>query len=178
MIRFGILLPSDVSSYELVREVAPEAEELGYESAWLSDHFFPGWLSSELHTTPWLECWTTISALAVETTRLRLGTLVLCNNYRHPPIVAKMAATLDVVSRGRLEFGIGAGDLPVEYEAYGLHYPKDSTRIEQLGEALRITKIMWTMEKPSYTGKYYRIKEVPSNPKPVQKPYPRIWIGP
>ncbi|MFQ6095412.1 MAG: LLM class flavin-dependent oxidoreductase [Candidatus Bathyarchaeia archaeon] len=177
MTRFGVILPTYVSSYELVREVALEAEELGYDSAWLNDHFFPGWLSPELRTTPCLECWTTISALAVETTKLRLGTLVLCNNYRHPPILAKMAATLDVVSGGRLEFGIGAGDLPVEYEAYGLPYPKDSVRIEQLREALEIMKMMWTKEKPSYTGRYYRIRDVPFNPKPIQKPHPRIWVG-
>jgi len=177
MIRFGVILPTYVSSYDLVKGVALEAEKLGYDSAWLNDHFFPGWLSPGRHTSPTLECWTTISALAVETTRLRLGTLVICNNYRHPPVLAKMAATLDVVSKGRLEFGIGAGDLPIEYEAYGLPYPKDSVRIEQLREALRIIKMMWTQEKPSYTGKHYWIKDMPFNPKPVQKPYPRIWVG-
>lgn len=175
--KFGLILPTYINNYESVKEVALEAEKLGYDSAWLNDHFFPGWLDAKFFTTPCLECWTTLSALAIETTKLRLGTLVLCNNYRHPPIVVKMATTLDVVSRGRLEFGIGAGDLPVEYEAYGLSYPNDSLRIEQLREALHIIKLMWTQEMPSYIGKHYRIKKVPLNPKPVQKPHPRIWVG-
>ena len=105
------------------------AEELGYDCAWLDDHFYG------VATPPSddsLECWTLMSALARETSRLRFGTLVLCNNYRHPPLLAKMAATLDHISDGRLEFGLGAGWYEHEYRAYGYDFPPMGTRLQQL----------------------------------------------
>ena len=154
------------------------AEDLGYPSVWHIDHLI--WKGERL---PWnetgrvLECWTVLSALASVTEKIRLGPLVLCNSYRNPALVAKMGATLDVISEGRLEFGIGAGWHKDEYLSYGYPFPKASTRIEQLREAVQIIKKMWTEGEPSFHGKYYQINEVICQPKPIQKPHPPIWIG-
>jgi F420-dependent oxidoreductase-like protein len=126
---------------------------------------------------PILECWTTLAALSSLTTRIRLGTMVLCSSFRNPALLAKMAATLDVISGGRLEFGIGAGVQKEEHIAYGLPFPEAKIRIERMKEAVEIIKKMWTEEKTSYKGKYYEINEAICEPKPVQKPHPPITIG-
>jgi alkanesulfonate monooxygenase SsuD/methylene tetrahydromethanopterin reductase-like flavin-dependent oxidoreductase (luciferase family) len=136
-----------------------------------------------------LECWTFLSALAAETKRIRIGALVLNINNRNPALTAKMAATLDQISDGRLEFGIGAGgtnraerqnNLGYEYEfdAYGIPFPmKPSLRIEKLDEGLEIMKRMWTQKAAVFKGQHYSIFEAVCLPKPVQRPYPPIWIG-
>ncbi len=126
---------------------------------------------------PVLECWVTLSALARETKNIRLGPLVSCNSYRSPALLAKMSASLDVISGGRLNFAIGAGWLQVEHEAYGYPFPKTSERIERLREAIGIIKKMWLEEKATYVGSHYRIVEAVNNPKPLQKPYPPIYVG-
>jgi len=118
-----------------------------------------------------------MAALARETSTLRLGTLVACNNYRHPPLVAKMAASVDHISNGRLEFGLGAGWYEQEYTAYGYDFPPIGTRLRQLDEALQICRAMWTQEKTTFAGRHYRVQDAWCNPKPVQKPYPPIMIG-
>lgn len=146
-------------------------ESMGYDSLWIPDHLI---LGKEGAT---FECWSVLSALAALTKEVRLGSLVLCNSYRHPSIVAKMAATVDVISNGRLEFGYGAGWKKDEYDAYGIQWHKASTRLEQMREGIEIIERMWTEEKPSYEGKYYRIEEAICNPKPIQEPHPPIWIG-
>lgn len=174
-IRFGAKLNvipsfSDYPDYSELKRVLLECEELGYHSAWVMDHLIWG------EKGPF-ECWVTLSALAAETEKIRLGPLVSCNSYRYPAILAKMAATFDVISRGRLEFGIGAGWLEEEYHAYGIPFPKPSIRIDQMREALHIIKKMWTEERPSYNGRHYHIREVICEPKPQQKPHPPIWIG-
>ena len=178
MIKFGVLLTAvsqdpAKGDYTIVRRAAIECERLGFDSAWLNDHFFPFPSQEE----PWLECWTTLSALAIETKNLRLGTLVSCNSFRYPSVLAKMGATLDVISDGRLELGLGAGWYEAEYVAYGIPFPKSSIRIEQLKEGVQIIKKMWTQERATYHGKYYSIKEAVCNPKPLQNPHPPIWIG-
>ncbi len=155
--------------YGVVKDLAQECEQLGYQSAWLSDHF--------MDRGPQLECWTTLTALSSATEKLRIGTLVLCNSFRNPSVVAKMAATLDVISGGRLEFGIGAGWYEREYLAYGIDFPRLGVRVRQLREGLEIIKRMWSEEKASYEGKYFRIKEAVCDPKPVQRPHPPITIG-
>jgi alkanesulfonate monooxygenase SsuD/methylene tetrahydromethanopterin reductase-like flavin-dependent oxidoreductase (luciferase family) len=113
----------------------------------------------------------------VETKKLRLGVTVLCATYRNPALLAKMASTLDVISGGRLEFGIGAGWAEVEHKAYGFPFDKPATRIGRLREAVKIIKSMWIEEKTSFHGKYYDIEGAVNNPKPIQKPHPPIWIG-
>jgi F420-dependent oxidoreductase-like protein len=127
--------------------------------------------------SPILECWTTLSALSAVTTRIRLGTMVSCNSFRNPALLAKMAATFDVISNGRLELGIGAGVQRNEHVAYGIPFPKPNVRIYHLKEAVEIIRKMWTEEKASYRGKYYRLNEAACEPKPLQKPHPPITIG-
>jgi len=174
MVKFGIYLPQVNVDYNTVKRVALECERQGFNSAWMSDHLMP-WLGPIHHS--YLECWTTLSALAASTTKLRLGTLVLCNLFRYPSVLAKMATTFDHISNGRLEFGIGAGWFEPEFISYGIPFPKASIRIAQLQEALGIMKAMWTGERTTFEGQYYRIKEAFCYPKPVQKPHPPIWVG-
>ena len=172
---FGLQIePQYGFSYEGIRGIAVEAERLGFESLWVSDHFF---LTPELADTPCLECWTTIAALARDTKRLRLGAMVSSQSYRNPALAAKMAASVDNVSGGRLNFGVGAGWKEAEYGAYGYPFPSPDTRIRQLNDALEIAKRMWTEERATYAGRYYSVKDAICAPKPVQRPHPPIWIG-
>jgi len=179
-VRFGFCAPILAGagvSYEapdflFLKEAVLKAEELGFDSLWVADHLILGWRGAIL------ECWTTLSALASLTKRMRLGTLVLCPSHRHPALVAKMAATLDVISGGRLDLGYGAGWHKDEQESYGLEwFESPKVRIERMEEAIEIAKLMWSQEKPSFKGKYYRIEEAVCEPKPIQKPHPPIWIG-
>jgi len=126
---------------------------------------------------PNLECWTTLAALSTITKRLHLGTLVTAVGFRYPSLLAKITSTLDVISQGRLEFGIGAGWYEPEYRAYGYPFPNTSIRIEQLSEAIQIIKRMWTEEKASFQGKHFHLNDAICNPKPLQKPHPPIWVG-
>ncbi len=126
---------------------------------------------------PNLECWTTIAALSTITKQLHLGSLVTAVGFRYPSLLAKIASTLDVISRGRLEFGIGAGWYEAEYRAYGYPFRNTSTRIEQLAEAIQIIQRLWTEEKTSFQGKHFNINEAICSPKPLQKPRPPIWVG-
>jgi len=124
-----------------------------------------------------LESWTTLSALSTLTSKIRLGTMVSCNQHRNPALLAKSAATLDVLSNGRLEFGIGAGAQESEHLAYGFDFPKLSDRVERLGEALEVVMGLWTQEKSTYQGKHYSLKDAVCEPKPLQKPHPPITVG-
>lgn len=183
--KLGLSLSQDGLSYEQIRNIAFEAEKVGLDSFLLPDH---------LHSAPsadmqFLECWTVLSALATELKHIRLGTLVLNINNRNPALLAKMAATFDHISKGRLEFGIGAGgtvraklekELGFEYEfvAYNIPFPrKPSLRIEKLDEGLEIMRSMWTQASATFSGKHYSIKDAICLPRPVQKPYMPIWIG-
>jgi len=186
MIKFGVCIPQDGMTYERIRNVALKGEELGFDSVWLFDHLqsFP-----QPGRDPFIECWTTLSALAEATRHIRLGSLVLNAQYRNPALLAKMAATLDNISNGRLEFGIGAGGTiraewseklgyTAEYRAYGMDFPeKPSNRIYKLQETVQIIKKLWTEDKVTFEGKHYRVKNAFCYPKPVQKPYPPLWIG-
>ncbi|MCW4048436.1 MAG: LLM class flavin-dependent oxidoreductase [Candidatus Bathyarchaeota archaeon] len=186
--KFGVSIPhgkpGQYTDYKMVKEAALECERLGYDSIYVSDHVvprpntpYPERDEYDLDV-PYLECWTLLSALAVETKRVKLGTFTLCNSFRQPPsLLAKMASTLDHISGGRLIFGIGAGYNEKEYTMYGVPYRHRSTRIRQMRETIQICKKMWTEERPSFNGKYYSIKEAICNPKPIQKPYPPILIG-
>jgi F420-dependent oxidoreductase-like protein len=177
-LRFGVKTSQarDYGDYETLRRVWLEADRLGFHSGWLFDHLFelPGDGPS---LKPCLEAWTCLSALAAETKNLRLGVTVLCNNYRNPAILAKMASTLDVISGGRLEFGIGSGWASVEHAAYGIPFEKAAVRVRKLREAIRIIRLMWSVEKATYHGKYFSVEEAVNNPKPVQQPHPPIWVG-
>jgi F420-dependent oxidoreductase-like protein len=174
-LEFGLQIePQYGFSYGGIRDIALEAEKLGFESLWVSDHFF---MTPESVNTPCLECWTTLAALARDTMRLRRGAMVASQSYRNPALAAKMAATVDNISGGRLNFGVGAGWKDVEYAAYGYPFPPPDTRIRQLGEAIEIAKRMWMEERATYEGRFYSVHDAVSSPKPMQKPHPPIWIG-
>jgi len=171
---FGVQIePQYGFTYQRIREVALEAERLGFESIWVSDHFF---MTEDAMDINCLECWTVLAALARDTSRLRLGAMVASQSYRNPALMAKMAASLDHVSGGRLNYGIGAGWKEVEYDAYGYRFPAAGRRIRQLDEAVEIAKKMWTHPKATYEGRYYGVRDALCMPKPVQDPLP-IWIG-
>ena len=172
--QFGVVLhvTATYANWDTFSTIAKEAENLGYDSIWVSDHFI-----SPRGSPYGLEAWTVLSALASFTRKIRLGTYVLCNQFRHPSLLAKMASTLDNISKGRLELGIGAGWLKDEHVAFGFGWNKRSVRIERLKEAVRIVRRLWTENNVSYNGKYFRLEDATLEPKPLQKPHPPIWIG-
>ena len=163
-----------VEAYETMTNVAKAADETGYEGIWLVDHF---------HTVPkpsqevTFECWMSLAALARDTKRVRVGPIVSCNSYRNPALVAKMASTLDVLSHGRLNFGIGAGWNEQEYRAYGYAFPDAPERLRQLREALQVIHAMWEQEEATFEGQYYQVLGAINQPKGVQKPHIPILIG-
>ncbi len=173
-LRFGLRLPQDGADFGELRDLAQAAEQLGYHSLWLFDHFyhFPF-----IGNRSVLEPWTLMSVLAGATTRIRFGTLVLCNGYRPPAMLAKMAATLDALSGGRLEFGYGAGWHQEEFGGYGYDFPPVPTRIRQMEEGITVIKKLWTEEHASFNGRHYRLTNALCEPKPVQHPHPPITIG-
>jgi F420-dependent oxidoreductase-like protein len=172
---FGVQIePQYGFTYDMVRKIAESCEALGFESIWVSDHFF---MTDDSIGIPCLDCWTTLTALARDTKNLRMGSMVSSQSYRNPALMAKIAATIDHISNGRLYFGIGAGWKEVEYRAYGYPFPKPVVRIRQLDETIQIARKMWTEDKPTFKGRYYRIEEALCFPKPVQRPHIPIWVG-
>ena len=177
-VNFGVFLPfyafknetQPTALFNRLQDITLESERLGYHSVWLDDHLM-------YNASPMLECWTTLSALTTATKKIRLGTMVTSNAFRNPALLAKMAATVDVISGGRLEFGIGAGVQKDEHDAYGFPFPNPSLRVERLKESVEIVKKLWTQEKASYAGKHYQIADAFCEPKPLQKPHPPITIG-
>jgi F420-dependent oxidoreductase-like protein len=183
--KFGLIVPQGwrmdlvgihdpVEAYETMTQVAQTADELGYDSIWLFDHF---------HTVPvptqevTFECWTSTAALARDTKRVRVGQIVTCNSYRNPALLAKMASTVDVLSHGRLTFGIGAGWYEHEYRAYGYEYPDDPVRLRHLREGVQIILKMWHDEEAYFEGNYYQVRGAINQPKGVQKPHIPLLIG-
>ncbi len=181
MVKFGCYIYQETLDYATIRNVAVECEKLGFDSIWIKDNFMP-WLhaylgpSREEIRAPLLEAWTTLAAIASDTTSIRLGT-ILCNSYRQPSLVAKMGATLDVISNGRLDLGLSAGWYRREYGSYGIPFPTPINRVEMLEEAVQIIKKLWSRNGTSFHGKHYSIEDAICNPKPVQKPNPPLWIG-
>ena len=171
---FGVQTPPQHVSYAQVRDLWLEADELGYDSAFGFDHFLPIFSDP---TGPCLEGWTLLAALAAQTKRLKVGLLVTGNTYRNPAVVAKMAATVDHVSGGRLILGLGAGWFELEHDAFGIPYYTPGGRARRLVEAVELIKALFTQDKTTYRGKYYQITDAPFEPKPLQKPYPPILIG-
>jgi F420-dependent oxidoreductase-like protein len=171
--KFGLFYPQVAVDFPTVRERATLADRLGFHSIWFVDHMWSRGLPDLDH----LEAWTLMSATAAVTERIGIGTLVLCNSYRNPALLAKMAASLDNVSGGRLLLGIGSGWMDEEYRGYGYPFPPPSVRIEQLDEALTVMKLLFTEARADFTGKYYSLAGAANNPKPLQKPYPPILIG-
>ncbi len=180
--RFGIMTPPSQVDYTDIRRVWLEADAIPeIEHAWLYDHLMPIFGDPG---GPTFEGWALLSALAAETRRVRVGLLVTSNRFRPPALLAKIAATVDVVSSGRLDFGIGAGSRPSaplarrEYDAHGLPYDSFSDSVANLEEALTVIRRLWTETKPfSFQGEQIQLTEAFGNPKPVQQPHPPIVIG-
>jgi len=184
-VRFAALLPqgwkfdlpmgtSPTRQFEMIRQTAKELERLGFEAGWVYDHVhsFP-----KVKAVSVFESWTLITTLASELKKLRFGTLVTCNLFRNPALLAKISANFDVLSDGRLDFGIGAGWFEQECSAYGIPFPDVSVRIEMLREAVQIVRRMWTEQETTFKGKFYKIQQALNYPKPIQEPHPPILIG-
>jgi F420-dependent oxidoreductase-like protein len=173
-LRFGIQTPNQGTTWEELRDTWKEAEALGFDSAWLYDHFAPIYGSID---GPCLEGWTTLAALATQTSRMRIGLLVTGNTYRNPALVAKMATTVDQVSNGRVVLAIGAGWFEDEHKAYGFAYGTPHERAKRLEESLQVISKLWTEDHPTFHGKYYTLEHAPFAPKNVQTPHPPIVVG-
>jgi len=173
-IRFGVQTPPQHVTWQAMRETWKLVDSLGFDTAWTFDHFFP--ILSD-PSGPCYEGWVALTALAAETSLVQVGTLVTGNTYRHPAVLAKMGATLDHTSGGRLIMGIGAGWFEHEHAAYGIHFGTTAERIHRLDEAAEIIKRLWTEKQVTFEGRYYKIKEAYSEPKPLQQPRPPIMIG-
>ena len=173
-VRFGVHSGPQHTSYEDYREVWRRAEGLGYE--WVSDfdHFYP--LSGDV-SGPQFEGLTLLSAMAAQTERVRCGMLVLGVTYRHPAVVANMAATIDHVSGGRLELGMGAAWFEPEHDAYGIPFPRIGVRMDMLDEACHIVRGLWTQDRFSFEGKHFQLKDALCEPKPVQERLPLVIGG-
>src|SRR6478752_10875941 len=173
---FGVFVPQ-VWKMELVSiedpqakwakavEVATLAEESGLDSLWVYDHFHN--VPVPAHETVF-ECWTTVAAISQRTSRIRLGQMVGCNGYRNPALLAKITSTVDVISGGRLEWGIGAGWYEGEFRGYGYEFAAAKDRIGMLRETVEIVKAMWSGPDVSYDGRYYQLQGAQCDPKPVQ----------
>ncbi len=184
--RFGLALPHyDTSlagqdvSWPALERVARRAEAAGFDSIWVSDHLFLDWAKygGPDERQGAMECWTTMSALAAATERVRIGSMALCNDLRNPALLAKMVATLDLLSGGRLDVGIGAGWYEPEYEAAGIAFDPAGTRIARLGEAVEIIRRLLDGEELRFEGSHYRIDGAICRPGPAQEPRPPLWIG-
>jgi F420-dependent oxidoreductase-like protein len=174
-LRWGIKTAPQHTTYEAMLDVWQQADALPvFEHAWLFDHFAP--IFSDLDG-PCLEGWTLLAAYAARTSRIRVGLMVTGNTYRHPAVLAKTAATVDVISQGRLDFGIGAGWNEYEHASMGIPLYTPGERIRRLGEACEIVKRLFTRHLTDFDGRYYQLKEARCEPKPVQKPYPPFVIG-
>lgn len=175
MTDIGIILPQYGSDYDAIRETATDAEQLGFDSVWLEDHF-QSWIGDPRRDT--YEQWTTLAALAAETSDIRLGTLVTSQSYRHPAVLAKMAATVDQVSGGRLDLGLGAGWYADEYERFGFEFREPpAERIKRLRETVEVLQGLWTTDEFTHHGPQFDFDDAFCHPTPVQDPHPPIWIG-
>lgn len=150
------------------------AEEAGLDAALLAEHYYPSSGNMELMSG---EAWVYLGALARDTTRIRLGSLVSPVTFRHPSVLAKLGATLDHVSNGRAELGIGAGWLAAEHSAFGFPFPEGPRRVDMLEEQLQVIKGLWTQDPFSHTGQHYQLADAHFTPQSVQRPHPPILVG-
>ncbi len=173
-LRFGLFVPQGAVDAAVLRAIAQTAERSGFHSLWVYDHLYN--YPSPAHPDV-LEAFTLMTLLAGWTQTIRVGSMVLCDAYRNPALTAKMAATLDALSGGRLEFGYGAGWHEEEFRGYGYDYPPAPTRIAMMEEGLRIIKALWSGEPATVDGTYHRITDALCRPTPAQRPHPPITVG-
>lgn len=172
MARFGVFLPQLRMSFAALLERTLAAEAAGFDSIWLMDHL----AAPALPEADCFEAWTLATALAVRTSRIRIGHLVLCDAFRHPALLAKMAATLDVISGGRLELGIGWGSVPGELEAFGFGREPAAARAARLAETLDVLRLLFGGERVDHAGRFFALSGAIARPRPVQDPLP-IHVG-
>jgi len=180
--KFGVLLPTLASTFNLASSAAQVAEKNGFASVWCFDHLisepeFYGLLDVDSDSFRLLETWTALTAVAVQTKKVMLGTAVSPMPRYNPTFLAKIVTTLDVISKGRTILGAGAGHYKPEFEINGFPWKTLPERIQMMRESMKIIKKLWTEPRTTYLGKYFRVKEAPHEPKPVQKPHPPIWVG-
>ena len=171
--RFSVW-PNPTQSFAEVLAIARHAEATGWDGVWYADHFMP---DAEDTSAPWPEAWTTLSALAASVPRIRIGTLVTGNTYRHPAVLAKMAATIDHISGGRVVLGLGSGWQENEHRQYGVPFYTIGERLARLDEACQVIKGLFSEQKASFGGKYYQLEEASLEPKPLQQPLPLLIGG-
>ena len=163
--------PTPSLPFEETLRLTRHAEDTGWDGIWLADHFMP---NAPDTSTPWPEAWTTLAALSSQLSRVRLGTLVTGNTYRHPAVLAKMAATVDHISGGRLVLGLGSGWQENEHNQYGIEFDTFKERLAKLDEACQVIKSLFTETSTTFDGQYYQLREASLEPKPVQSPLP--WM--
>ena len=161
------------AGFDYAKNMALEAEELGFDSVWLPDHVINAHMDKRV---PMLENWTVLSALAALTERVSFAGHTFNNSLRHPAVLAKMAATFDVISGGRLIYSLGSAWFREESESYGLPWDEHDDRVERLREALQISKSLWTKDETTFEGRFYSLKGAFLEPKPVQRPHIPIWV--
>ncbi len=173
-----MLIGVDVSQHQLTWDELLArtrfAEDAGFESAWVFDHFTPLYGDP---AGPCLEAYTLLAALAVATSRIRLGALVTGVTYRHPALLAAEVVTVDHVSGGRVNLGIGAAWHAAEHERLGIDFPAVRVRAERLEEAIQVCRRLWSEDDAAFDGRHFRLQGGYYNPKPVQRPHPPIWVG-
>jgi F420-dependent oxidoreductase-like protein len=172
--RFGLFTGLGATTWDAVLDLWRHAEATGWDAACVTDHFMP---NTPERSGDSMECWTTLGALAALVPRMRVGTIVAGNTYRHPALLAKMAAQVDIISGGRLICGLGAAWQQNEHEAYGMPFYTVAERLARLDEACHVLKALWTQPKSDYKGRFYQLSDAPLSPKPVQTPYPELMIG-
>jgi F420-dependent oxidoreductase-like protein len=184
-LRFGVFIPQGwkmelasipdpVDKWAKAVEIATLAEDLGYDSLWVYDHFHN--VPKPAHETMF-ECWTTMAAISQRTSRIMLGQMVGCAPYRNPALLAKITSNLDVMSGGRLIWGVGAGWYSHEFAGYGYEFPAPADRIRAMAETVEIVTRMWAEPDVTYSGRYFTLDGAQCDPKPVQSPRPQVLIG-
>ena len=172
--RFGL----DVAQHQLewpeLLQRVKFAEELGFDGAWVFDHFKPLYGDA---SGPCLEGWTLLAGLAANTSRIRLGTLVTGITYRHPSVLATEAVTVDQISNGRLELGLGAAWNEPEHREFGIPYPPIKERAERLEEGIEVMRTLMTRDGATFKGRHYQLDNATYRPRPIQQPHPPIWVG-
>lgn len=172
-LRLGLKLSGQDTTIEALRDVWRIADESGFDHVWDFDHLAS--IGAGGPDRPVYEGWSLLAAMAEATHRVRIGCMVTGNTYRHPGLLAKIAVTVDHLSSGRLEFGIGAAWAEIEHQMLGIEGLNH--RVGRLRESLQVLTSLWTQERTTFDGRYYHLKDAIANPKPVQKPHPPIWIG-
>jgi len=166
--------PAPSQAFEDVLELTQHVERTGWDGIWYADHFMP---NAEDTSAPWPEAWITLAALGAQVPRLRLGTLVTGNTYRHPAVLAKMAATLDHITGGRMVLGLGSGWQENEHAQYGIPFYTVPERLKRLDEACQVLRLLFSEQKSSFSGAYYQLQDASLEPKPVQTPLPLLIGG-